>query len=112
MLLIERLDRCSQTSLEDIVCKHHDNLVALNEVVGKRQRVGDTARPFLVGVEEPMDAVLSATAKETEELAGVGAPGHHHQFSHPRLDQRLYGIAHHWAVIDRQQVLVSDPRKR
>ena len=58
--------------------------VAVDEPLGQPERLGDAARPLLVGVEEPVDAVLVAVAEQAEELARVRAAGDEHQLGRPR----------------------------
>ena len=76
------------------------------------ERVGDPALPLLVGVGEPVDAVLVAVAEQAEELAGVRAAGDEHQLADPGGDERLDRVRDHRPVVDRQQVLVRDPGER
>ncbi len=104
----DRLERV----LEDVVGEHDADLVAVDEPLGEREGVGDPARLLLVRVEETVDAELVAVAEQAEELARVGAAGDEHQLAQTGLDQRLDRVRDHRPVVDRQQVLVGDPRQR
>src|SRR5215218_1116452 len=102
----------AQAALDHVVGQHDHHPVAVHEALGEPEGLGDAARPFLVGVEQPVDAVLVAVAEQAQELAGVGTPGDHHQLGDPGRDQRLDGVGDHRPVVDRQQVLVGDERQR
>ena len=108
----EPLDGRPQRLLEDVVGQEHAAPVAADEALREPERFGDPARFVLVGVEETVDPVLLAVAQQPKELARVGAAGDEHQLGEPRLDERFDCIRHHRPVVQRQQVLVRDPRER
>ena len=98
--------------LEHVVGEHHDAAVAVDEPLGQPERVRDAAGLLLVAVEELVDAVLVAVTEQPEELARVRAARDEHQLGTPGADERLDRVGHHRPVVDRQQVLVRDPRQR
>src|SRR5205823_14859704 len=49
---------------------------------------------------------------QAEELARVRPAGDEHELGHARLHERLDGVGDHRPVVDREQVLVRDPRQR
>ena len=67
---------------------------------------------LLVAVEEPVDPVLVPVAEQPEELARVRAARDEHQLVDARLHERLDRVRDHRPVVERQQVLVRDPRQR
>src|SRR4029453_18814704 len=81
-------------ALEDVVGQQDHHPVAVHEPLGQPQGLGDAAGPLLVGVQEPVDAVLVAVAEQPQELAGVGAAGDHHQLGDPGRAGRLQGVGH------------------
>ncbi len=111
-LLGEVLHGGPEGALDDVVPEHDEHRVAPHEPLGEAQRLGDAPGPVLVGVAEPVDAVLVAVAEEAQEFSGVGAPGDDHHLVDPGQDQRLDGVADHGAVVDGQEVLVGDPGER
>src|SRR5215218_5922277 len=102
----------AQAALDHVVGQHDHHPVAVHEALGEPDGLGDAARPFLVGVQQPVDAVLVPVAEQAQELAGVGAPGDDHQLGDAGRDQGLDGVGDHRPVVDRQQVLVGDQRQR
>lgn len=74
----ETTDGCPDGSLENIVGKQHNDLVAIYKPAGEPKRFSDTSRPFLVGVLQPLDTPLVAIAEQSKELACVGSPGDNH----------------------------------
>ena len=112
LLSLEVLDDRPERPLEDVVGEQHAHLVARDEPLGEPERIGDAARLLLVAVEEPVDAVVVAVAEQAEELAGVRAAGDEHQLVDAGADERLDRVGDHRPVVQRQQVLVRDPRER
>jgi hypothetical protein len=108
----EALHHGREGLLEHIVGEHDAAPVAAHEAFCQAERLRDPTRPILIGVEEPLHAVLVAVPQQTEELARVRPTGDQHQLVHPRLDQRRHGVGHHRPVEQRQQMLVRDPRQR
>ena len=92
--------------------EHHEDRVTGHEPLGQAQRLGDAPGAVLIGVAEPVDAVLVAVAEEAEELTGVGAPGDEHHLVDPGQHERLDGVADHGPVVDGQEVLVGDAGER
>jgi hypothetical protein len=111
-LLDEVVDRVLDRPLHDVVGEHDDDRVTAREPLRETQRLRDPAGALLVRVGQPVDPPLVAVPEQAQELAGVGPPGHHHQLPHLRRDERLDRVGDHRAVVDRQQVLVRDPRQR
>ena len=70
----EVLDDIAEGALEDVVSKQHADAVVADEPLSEAERVRDTAFLFLVRVEQSLDAVLAAFAKEPKELTRVRAP--------------------------------------
>src|SRR5579864_1056296 len=88
-LLREVVDDRAQRALEDIVGKQDAHLVAGDEALREPERVGDAARFLLIAVEELVDAVVVAVAKQAEKLASVRAAGDEHQLVDAGADERL-----------------------
>src|SRR5215211_6862791 len=102
----------AQAALDHVVGQHDHHPVPVDEALGQPEGLGDPARPLLVGVQQPVDAVLVAVAEQPQELAGMGPPGDHHQLGDPGRDEGLDGVGDHRPVVDRQQVLVGDAGQR
>ena len=111
-LALEVLDDRPERLLEDVVGEQHAHLVAGDEPLGEPERIGDAARVLLVAVEELVDAVVVAVSEQAEELAGMRATGDEHQLVDAGADERLDRVRHHRPVVQRQEVLVRDPRQR
>ena len=112
LLLCEVLDRRPERALEHVVGEHDADPVAGSEPLRQPERLGDPAGLLLVGVEEPVDPVLVPVAEQPKELARVRPPGDEHQLVDPGVDECLDRKIDHRPVVDRQQVLVRDPRER
>ena len=110
LLLDERIDAAPDGAAEDVVREQHDHALAADESLRQAQRLGDAARPILVRVQEALDAELLAVAEQAQELAGVGSPRDQHHLRDAALHERLDRVVDHGPVVDRQQVLVRDPR--
>jgi hypothetical protein len=50
LLLLERFDCVGDRLLQNVIAQDHADLVTVREVLGQRQRVGDAAFTFLIGV--------------------------------------------------------------
>ena len=61
---------------------------------------------------QALQAELAAVAEQGQELAGVVAARDDHDLVDAGQHQRLDRIEDHRLVVDRQQVLVGDPRER
>ena len=112
LLLGEALDRRPDRPPEDVVGEHDEDALVADEALGEPERLGDAAGAVLVGVGEPVDAVLLSVREQPQELAGVGAAGDDHDLVDPGLHERLDGVGDHRPVVDGEQVLVRDPRER
>jgi hypothetical protein len=110
--LLEIVDRRPDRALEDVVREHDEDAIAAREPLRQPQRVGDAAFALLIGIGEPVDPVRMPIAEQPEELAGVRASRDQHQLTDARQDDRLDRVRDHRTVVDRQQVLVRDPRQR
>ena len=97
---------------EDVVGEHDDAAIAADEPFRQPERLGDPPRPLLIGVEQPLDPVLVAVPEQPQELARMRSSGHERDLGDAGADERLDRIEHHWAVVDRQEVLVRDPGQR
>src|SRR5438477_3926918 len=111
-LLPEGVDAGTDRGAEDVVAEQDDRPVAADEVLGQAQRLGDSAGPVLVRVEQAVDAELLAVAEQAQELSRVCPAGDQHHLGHAALDQRLDRVADHRAVVEREQVLVGDAGER
>ena len=112
LLAPEALDGGEQRALENVVGEHHDAVPLLNEVLREPERLGDASGPLLVGVQEPVTAVGMPVAEQAEELPGMRPAGDDHDLVDARAYERLDRVLDHRPVVDRQQVLVRDPRQR
>ena len=112
LLLLEVLDERPQRAAEDVVGEHHDDGLAADEALRQPERLRDPALLLLVGVEEPVDAVRVTVAEQAEELPRVRSAGDEHELRDARVHERLDGVRHHRPVVEREQVLVRDPRQR
>ena len=112
VLSFEVLDDGSQRAREHVVREHHADLVALDEPLRECERLCDPAGLVLVGVEEPLDAVLVAVAEQRQERARVRPAGDEHQLGDAGADECVDRPVDHRPVVDRKQVLVGDPRER
>ena len=108
----EVLDRGSKRALEHVVGEHHADPVAGPEPLGQPKRLRDPARLLLVRIEKPVDPVLMAVAEQAEELARMRPAGDEHQLVDTGVDERLDREVDHRPIVNRQQVLVRDPRER
>ena len=57
-LLAEAVGRLADAAFDDVVAQHDADLLAVGEVLGQRQRVGDAAFAFLIGVVDVLEAEL------------------------------------------------------
>ncbi len=111
-LLAETVRRVPDIALDDVVAEDHADLVAVGEVLGQPQGVGDAAFAFLVGVVDVLEAELFAVGQQAQEIAGIAPAGDDQNVADAGIDQRLDRVIDHRLVIDRQQVLVGDFGKR
>jgi hypothetical protein len=111
-LRAEVFDRELDRTLDHIVREHHAHGRAFDESLGEPERLRDPALLFLVRVEQPVDAVFVPVAEQAEELTGVRTACDEHQLADARVHERVDRVRHHRPVVDRQEVLVRDPRQR
>ena len=104
----KRSAAAADVALDDVVAQDDADLLAVGEVLGQRQGVGDAAFAFLVGVVDVLQAELFAVGQQAQEIARVAAAGDDQDVLDPGVHQRLDGIVDHRLVIDRQQMLVGD----
>ena len=107
-----RGEEAADVLFDDVVTEHDTDLVAVREVLGKQQRVGDTALTFLIRVLEVAEAQVFAVAQELEEVARMLATCHDHDLANARVHEALDRVIDHRPVVDREQVLVRDERER
>ena len=60
---------------EDVVAQDHADLVAVGEVLGQRERVGDAAFAFLVGVVQMLESEFLAVGEQAQKIARIAAAG-------------------------------------
>ncbi len=104
-LLPEVVDGLGDRPSEDVVGEHHDDTVLADELAGETERLRDPAGALLVSVGEPF-------AEQPAEVVHMLPTGDHHQLRDAGLAQSVDGIDHHGPVVDREEVLVRDPRQR
>ena len=107
-------------ALEDLLPFNSEELVravaaAATPVVSAIGHEAD--RPLLDDVADlrastPTDAAKRIVPEVSEELAGVRPARDEHQLADPLLAERLDRVRDHRPVVQRQQVLVRDPRQR
>ena len=98
-------------AFDDVVAQNHADLLAVREMFGQRQRVGDTAFTFLVSVIQVFQPEFPAVGQQPQEVPGIAAPCHHHDLLDAGVHQGLDGVINHRLVVDRQQMLVGDLRQ-
>jgi len=101
----------AHVAFDDVVTEDDADLAAIGEVFGEFESIGDAAFAFLVAVAEGAQAQVLAVFEELEEVAGVFAAGHDHDFIDACVDEALDGVVDHGPVVDGQQVLVGDKRE-
>src|SRR5439155_7086080 len=82
------------------------------EPLREAERLRDAARLLLVGIEEPVDAMLMPVAEQAEELPRMSAACDQHQLVDPGIDECLDREVDHRPIVNRQQMLVGNPRER
>ena len=75
-LLAEVVDGLTDVAFDDVIAQNDADLLAVGEVFGQAQRVGDAAFAFLISEIEVGEPELFAIGKQAEEIPGVAAPGH------------------------------------
>ena len=111
-LLAEAVGRLPDVALDDVVAQHDADLLAVGEMFGQRQSVGDAAFAFLVGVVDVLQAELLAVGQQAQEIAGIPAAGDDQDVLDAGVHQRLDRVVDHRPVVDRQQMLVGDLGER
>src|SRR5207249_6527261 len=74
-LSTETLHRRRDGALDHVVAQDDAELVAIGEVLRQRERGGDPALAFLIGVVEMLQAELLPVAEQAKEVAGVLTAG-------------------------------------
>ena len=82
------------------------------KVLGQRQRVGDAAFAFLIGVIQMLQSEFLAVRQQPQKIAGVPPARHQQNVANPRVDQRLERVIDHGLVVNRKQVFVGDLGQR
>ena len=90
----------AHVAFDDVVTEDDADLAAIGEVLGEFEGVGDPAFAFLVAVAERAQAQVLAVFEELEEVAGVFAAGHDHDFIDASVDEALDGVVDHGPVVD------------
>ena len=98
--------------LDDVVAQDDADLLPVGEMFGQRQRVGDAALAFLVGVVDVRQAELFAIRQQAQKIAGILAAGDDQNIADARIHQRLDRVVDHRLVVDRQQMFVGDLGQR
>src|SRR5438067_8278184 len=111
LLVSEVPNVCRDALAKDVVAKHDDYLVAVDEGFAEPERFGDSAGLSLIRKLQPMQAEVVAVAEKGQELPGMVAARDDHDFVDAGRDQRLNRIEDHRLVVDGQQVLVRDARE-
>ena len=105
--------RGEDVALDDVVAQDHADLVAVGEVFGQRQGVGDAAFAFLVGVVQMcLRPNCFAVGQQAQKVAGIPAAGDDQDVLYPGVHQRLDRVIDHRLVVDRQQMFVGDLGER
>ena len=107
-LLAETVRGRQDVALDDVVAQHHADLLAVGEMFGQRQGVGDAAFAFLVGVVDVLQAELLAVGQQAQKIAGIPAAGDDQDVLDPGIHQSLDRVVDHRPVVDRQQMFVGD----
>ena len=81
-------------------------------MLGERQRRGDATFALLVGVVQVLQPELRTVAEQPQEITGVVSAGDDQDLLDPGVDERPQRVKDHRPVVDRQQMLVGDPRQR
>lgn len=111
LLFGERFHPFSDVFLDDVVAEHDDDLLALGEMFGQPEGIGNPTFAFLVGIVDVRQAKGFPVAEQAQEIAGVFC---HRLRSADRECQRPQGlnrIENQRLVIDGQQMLVGDFRE-
>jgi hypothetical protein len=68
-LLPEFVGSFANIALNDVVAEHDADVVAVGEMFGQRQCVGDAALTFLVGVADVLQAEFFSVGQQAEKIA-------------------------------------------
>jgi len=72
-------------ALDNVVAQNDADLVAVGEMLRQRQRVGNAALAFLVGVVDVLEAESLTVGQEAQKVTGVAAAGHEHDVLNTRI---------------------------
>ncbi len=95
-------------ALDDVIAEHDADLLTVGEVLGQRQRVGDSAFAFLVRVIDMFQTELFSVGQKPQKIARIAASGDNQNVPDARVDERLDRKIDHRTVVDRQQVFIGD----
>ena len=99
-------------AFDEVVAEDDADSVAVDEMLGQAQGVGDAAFAFLVGVVDVLEAEVAAVGEKPQKVARILTAGDDEDVGDGGVHQRLNGIENHRLVVDRQQVLVGDAGQR
>ena len=83
-LLLEIIHRLADVAFDDVVAQNHADLLAVGEMFGQRQGVGDAAFAFLIGIIQMLQPEFPPVGEQPQEIAGIPAAGHHQDFLESR----------------------------
>src|SRR5207247_5813262 len=110
LLLLEAFERRANRALEDVVRQNDGDGLLNREALGESECFRDASLALLVGVRKALDPVLVPVPEQPVELPGVSPAADEKQLPHAGSNECLHRVRHHRAVVDRQQMLVRDPR--
>ena len=110
--MAEGLHRVADGALDDVISENHADLLAVGEMLGQGQRIGDAAFPLLICVVEVIEAELLAVGEQAKEISGIAPTGDQQNVANSRLDQRLDRVIDHRLVVDGEKMFVGDFRQR
>ena len=99
-------------ALDDVVAQNHADLLAVGEVLGQRQGVGDAAFALLVGVVDMVQPELLAVGQQAQKIARIAAAGDDQDIANAGIHEGLDGVIDHRPVVNGQQVFVGDLGER
>ena len=72
-LLAKAVGGLADVALDDVVAQNHADLLAVGEMLRQRQRVGNAAFAFLVGVVDVFQPELLAVGQQAQKIARISA---------------------------------------
>ena len=67
-LAAEFVGRLADAAFDDVVAQNDADLLAIGEMFGQRQRVGDAAFAFLIGVIDVLQSEMFAVGQQSQEI--------------------------------------------